>query len=161
MAYTTTALAILFTLGRFVIHYRKNKRLGLDDAFNGIAAIFLLGFLITWQRYTPAAYQAELYQLGLDKTNPAQLPPRLFQQYNLANGILFWCSIYSAKASLLALYWKVFEISRAFRLMWIGSMAYMILSFIATIMIRVTVCGRLQDVLNQSKLKKILRQNYI
>ena len=51
MAWTMVAVDIFLTAGRFIIHWRKNKRLRLDVIFNGIALFFLIGFMVTWQLY--------------------------------------------------------------------------------------------------------------
>lgn len=153
MAWTTTIIALLFTLGRFIIHYRNRKRLGWDDILNGIAAIFMLAFIGTWQSFVPAEYQAQLYSMGLSDAKPV-VHKELFQRFNLANAILFWCCIYSVKASFLALYWSIFEVSSGFRIAWVLSSIYIGASFVATILVRIWVCGHPKDVFNQSKIPK-------
>src|SRR2546430_2021528 len=129
MAWTTTAIALLFTFGRFIIHWRSRKRLGWDDLLNGIAVIFLLAFVGTWQAFTPAEYQAQLYSMGLDNAKPV-VHKELFMKFNVANAILFWCCIYCVKGSFLALYWSIFKVSNGFRVAWWLALLYNVSSFL-------------------------------
>ena len=89
--------------------------------------------------------------MGLVNKSP-MIRTHVFQKFNLANSILFWCSIYAVKASFLALYWSIFEISNGFRLAWALSTFYMIGSFIGTLMVRFSVCGKFEDVTNIGQL---------
>ncbi|KAK7183123.1 hypothetical protein PSPO01_10670 [Paraphaeosphaeria sporulosa] len=57
-----TALDILLTAGRVLIHWRKLKQIRIDDIFNVLAAVFLVAFMVTWQRYVPLELTAQRYE---------------------------------------------------------------------------------------------------
>ena len=59
----------------------------------------------------------------------------------LANNIFFFGTIYAVKASLLALYLQIFEISKRFRIAWALSTVFTIASFLASIFGYLWTCG--------------------
>ncbi|CAI6339408.1 unnamed protein product [Periconia digitata] len=128
IAWTFTVAAVIMTLGRFAIHWRKNKRLSWDDHFNGIALIFLVGYVMTYQ------ICMSIYENGI--TDPV-----LLLRANIANTVLFFTTIYAVKASFLALYWKIFELSRGFRVAWILVSIFTFTSFLATFLSMFWQCG--------------------
>ncbi|KAF2638105.1 hypothetical protein P280DRAFT_91111 [Massarina eburnea CBS 473.64] len=141
VAWIFTTLALLLTLGRFHIHWRKNRHFGWDDYFNGLALIFLLGFTITYQLFVPIEYNAELYALGLGGKRPTHQDVALDRKLNVANIVLFFCTIYAVKASFLALYWQMFEVSTKFRIAWILVSVYTVVSFLASFLAIFWNCG--------------------
>jgi hypothetical protein len=152
MAWSMTAVAILLTIGRFVLHWSSSKRVRWDDTLNGVAALFLIAFFATWQVIVPPSYQAQLYEMGESNIKGADVDPILERRLNLINGLLFWFCIYSAKASFLALYWSIFKVSTPFRVAWGLAVVYNVAGFVVTIVMRLIVCGRPSDVLNKGGL---------
>jgi hypothetical protein len=73
-------------------------------------------------------------------------------KYNAANSIVFWVAIYAVKASFLALYWNIFEISTRFRLAWAISSVYVFTSFGMTIMWSFWICGEPLNFLKEGEL---------
>jgi hypothetical protein len=99
IAWTLTSISLLLTLGRYYLHWNKNKHLGFDDHFNGLALIFLFGSMITYQLAMPI-HQA----LVTGSKSPRELDLAFYLRLNTANGLLFFCTLYAVKASFLALY---------------------------------------------------------
>jgi hypothetical protein len=143
-----TVVDILLTTGRFVIHWRKVKRIRWEDIFNAIACVFLIGFTTTYQLYVPIEYNAELYSLGLSNHPPTHRHVDRDLRYQIANVLLFWLVIYSVKASFLALYWNIFEFSTRFRVAWGSLAAFTFLSFGITLVSVIWHCGPPQDFAN-------------
>ena len=143
-----TALAVGLTIGRFIIHWRKSRKIRCDDVFNAAAAFFLLAYTITYQLYVPANYEAQLYGIGTtDKPPPGHDPVRNMK-YTRAKVLLFWLVIYAVKASFLALYWQIFHLSRRFRIAWTVLTVYTALSFVATWLSDFWRCGSPKDFMN-------------
>lgn len=103
---------------------------------------FLLAFTGTYQVFGPADYANQLYAMGLitEDEIPKGNESRN-SKYNSANSLIFWCVIYTVKASFLALYWPLFEWSKRFRISWALVAVYMFLSFGVTLMIPFWLCG--------------------
>jgi hypothetical protein len=131
----------LLTVGRFIIHWRKNRKHGSDDYFNALALVFLLAFIILFEIYVPIEYNAILYSKGLSNRPPTQVEAVRDMKLNIAGIVLFFCTIYSVKASFLALYWQIFQISKRFRLAWFCLAVYTILSFVVSFITVFTRCG--------------------
>ena len=151
MAWTPTAISVAFTLGRYLIRYYKRKRMGWDDILNGIAVLFLLGFLGTWQIIGPPLYQQQLFQQGLTSTKPPAIDSHTILSVGMANSLLFWCTIYCVKASFLALYWIVFNVSDRFRIAWWLVTIYTVVTFLITFVMTFRKCGSPKDFLDESK----------
>jgi hypothetical protein len=144
--WSMTVLAFMFTLGRFAIHWQNRKRVQWDDILNGVAATFLLAFACTYQIFGPYDYDQSLANLGVHDELPVldASTLRRFRKYNAANSLLFWCVIYSAKASFLALYWLIFHLSPRFRIAWTIAVMYTVLSFGISFMWNFWRCGNLK-----------------
>ena len=95
----------------------------------------------TFQAYLPDAYDMQLYELGLIDTKPTDLGIIFNRQMTYAADVLFWVVIFLVKASFLALYWKVFRISRRFRIAWWATSVYTFASFAAIFLSIILHCG--------------------
>ena len=103
---------------------------------------FLLAYTGTYQVYGPTDYSKQLYAMGLiQKDEIIQSDEKRNAKYNAANTLLFWCVIYAAKASFLALYWHIFSFSTKFRIAWAVTTAYIPASFGITFMWSFFLCG--------------------
>jgi hypothetical protein len=151
MLWTCVTIAVAITAGRLIIRFRKLRRLGTDDCLAALATVFMLAYAITWQEYIPSDYEMQLFKMKIIKSTTAMQRPARSMKLNLANGIMFWCTMYTVKASFLALYWSIFRVSKGFRKAWWCASVYITLSFTATILIRLFPCGRVQDVVNPGK----------
>ena len=95
------SLATVATLGRFVLRWRHHIRLRWDDFFNALA---LACFIAT-------AAGDHIVDL-MDGTTA------MFLRLELASYLFLWATLYSVKASFLALCWSIFQVSRSFRKAW-------------------------------------------
>ena len=147
-----TALATGLTVGRFAISWKTCKHLTLCDAFNGLAAVFLIAFFACWQAYVPAEY-ALAVALNDDKGEATYVwrdltySPYNHLQMNIATSALYWSCIYSVKASFLAMYWTIFRTDNHFRFWWKLAAVYVLAAFVTTIMMRFTLCGEVKHAL--------------
>ena len=150
-AISLTVIASLLTAGRFVIHWRKNRKLRWDDWFNALALIFLIVMVAIIEIYVPIEYNAILYSKGLSSQPPTELEVLRDMKLNIVTLILFFFMLYSVKASFLALYWQIFEVSRRFRIAWWVLTGYIGVSFIVTLITVFTRCGAAKDFSNIGK----------
>jgi len=101
--------------------------------------------------YVPIEYNAILYSKGLSTQPPTDVEVLRDMKLNIATLILFFLVLYSVKASFLALYWEIFQISRRFRVAWFVLTGYMGVSFIVTLITIFTRCGAAKDFANLGK----------
>ncbi|KAJ4294994.1 hypothetical protein N0V90_007002 [Kalmusia sp. IMI 367209] len=166
-AWTLTAVAVLLTLGRFAIHWKIRKHISLCDALNGVAAFFLLAFFVSWETFFPNEYQAALDEKGAGKGAGNSVAEHKINvnfdiKMNLANSMFFWCCIYSVKASFLAMYWSIFGRDAKFKLAWAIAVVYHIAALVTTIVVRLNICGRPNDVLNRKAcLREVKHKNLL
>lgn len=104
-----------------------------DDVFNGLALLSLLAFCSTYQIYGPSKYNVQLYEEGINLKDTAYDFDKL-KKFNDATIMIFWCVIHFVKASFLALYWMLFELSRKFRIAWWILAVYTTMSFLITLL---------------------------
>lgn len=151
MIWTTTAVGVVLAIGRFMIHYHTRQRICWDDILNGVAVTFLLAYTGTWQVYGPYQYQQQLFGLGLSSYEPPMMDSKKRTNYNIANTLMFWCTVYAVKASFLALYWNIFKVSNGFKLAWWLATTYTVLAFLITFLWSFWICGSPKDFLNDGK----------
>ena len=142
--WSLTILAFMFTVGRFAIHWNHRRKVKWDDILNGVAAAFLLAFAGTYQVFGPTEYDLQLYGLGLLDERPAfdERTLRKARKYSAAGNHIFWCVIYSVKASFLALYWLLFNVSTRFRIAWAFAVVYVVIAFGISLMWDFWHCGK-------------------
>ncbi|PVI01524.1 hypothetical protein DM02DRAFT_704925, partial [Periconia macrospinosa] len=141
-AWIFTTIAILLTLGRFYLHRQNTKRWRWDDYLNSLALLSLIGFTTTYHLFAPIVNSAQLYLQNRGGKLPTDQVVRVALKINAANNVFFFCTIYLVKASFLALYWQIFEVSRRFRCVWCGVTTYTVVSFLASFLSLFWQCGR-------------------
>lgn len=94
--------------------------------------LFLLGFTVTYHLFAPVVYDAQMFMQGLGGKLPTEAEYNVDLRINTANNFLFFSTIYTVKASFLALYWQIFEVSMRFRIAWILVSIYTAASFLAS-----------------------------
>ena len=156
MAWTLMSVDILLTGGRLYIHWKNIKKIRLDDIFNVIALLFLLGFMITWQCAAPPALELQMYKMGLSSKAPQHFDAQEALRYQTANLVLYWCLKSSVKGSFVALYWYIFDFCKRFRITWVLLTIYTILSFLITLLAIFWHCGSPTTVMDLSTLAKSL-----
>jgi hypothetical protein len=113
-----------------------------DDFFNGVAMLFCIGFTVTYHLIAPTDYNSQLAAMGIIPESEVKVSNHSRNsKLNSANSLIFWCVIYAVKASFLALYWQVFEVSQKFRIAWAFAALFTFLSFGVTLMWGFWLCG--------------------
>lgn len=74
-----------------------------------------------------------------------------YLKVNAANGALFFCTLYAVKASFLALYWNLFEVSTRFRVIWGLSCVVTAASLLAILLSVFWQCGRPRDAFKKGR----------
>ena len=83
----------------------------------------------------------ELAGLGLSTSVPSADQQVFLLKVELANEMLFWCTIFAVKFAFLASYWYIFNVSAAFRRAWGAITAYIVLTFGAILPSPAWQCG--------------------
>ncbi|PVH98130.1 hypothetical protein DM02DRAFT_657609 [Periconia macrospinosa] len=146
MAWTMFTVSFLLMIGRFYIQNKKNWRVGWDGYLHALAIVFLLETTILYELFVPIEYNAKLYDMGLSEKPPTNRNAALNLKLNLATTVSFLCVIYTVKGSLLALYWRIFELSQGFRYAWIAVTAYTVITFLASALSIFFMCGSPSDI---------------
>ncbi|KAF2116897.1 glycoside hydrolase superfamily [Lophiotrema nucula] len=136
-----TALSILLTVGRFVLRWRKLRRLGWDDMLNALAAVLVIPFIVVSDSYMAYDLELQRYIWGLREAPPSAPDPKKVAERELVVTLLFWTIIYVVKASFLALYWYLFEVSTRFRIAWAVAAALTTVSYGITCLSSLWECG--------------------
>ena len=126
-SFESAAIAAVF--GRFYIRLRYSRP-DWDDFFNGLALISLTA----WDIENEVYIRSDDAVLGL--------------KLNLSDFLLLWTTLYLIKASFLALYWKIFNISSTFRMAWWTTAIYTFLTFWPIVFLCFMQCGNFSDYAN-------------
>ncbi|KAK2872042.1 hypothetical protein FQN49_002603 [Arthroderma sp. PD_2] len=140
--WTGFAVATVLLVSRFVIRMRLHRRLFWDDILAGLAYIFLLGHNILATLSVPTVYLI----LHLFENNKGLLMPGVLEDIDqlaklvFTSNFLFRFCIYSVKASLLALLWRLFRSLPAFRRAWWVITGITILGFLLSVILPPVAC---------------------
>ncbi|KAF2745791.1 hypothetical protein M011DRAFT_121301 [Sporormia fimetaria CBS 119925] len=148
VAWTSTSICVLLTIGRLAIRWRILHKLRTDDIFNAFAAILVIPFVVLCHLALPIENRAHLYFLGQNNEPLTMAEIKFMNDMEVGQLLLFWLIIYSVKASVLALYWQIFAISDWFRLLWWGTTIYIAVSFGATFLSVFWRCGAPSNVVD-------------
>ena len=151
------AAGVLLTTGRFFLRWQKLHRINIDDILNGVAAMFLIGLAITFHFWLPNAYQIDYFIEGTIHTPPTMSDIAYATKANVASIALFFCTIYAAKSSFLALYYQIFKPSTSFRIAWWTLVAFIFLSFWITFMSIFWRCGSPANLINPGSSSNFMR----
>ena len=144
LAWMLCVVATAFVIGRFWIRWKLAKKWGWDDILNAVASVAFICCVAVFQAGVAIQYRL----LGLSKPLPTQSEIDYGMRLQLADNLLFWLIIFFVKASFLATYWRVFSISRIFRICWWAVMAYTFITFWAIFLSRLWACGQPSDAVN-------------
>ncbi|EZG00940.1 hypothetical protein H106_08747 [Trichophyton rubrum CBS 735.88] len=137
-----SGLATVLLISRFAIRLRLHRRLFWDDILAGLAYLFLIGHNVLATLAVPTVYLL----LHLFENNKGLLMPGLLEKFDhlarlvFASNCLFRCCIYSVKASLLALLWRLFRSLPAFRRAWLAITVVTVLGFLASVILPPVAC---------------------
>ena len=102
----------------------------LDDMFNVLALLSLIGYFATWEY-----------------TNTIE-DPVISLRLELAEDMLFWTCLYLVKATFLALIHSIFNISVKFRKAWWAVTLYTFIAFWPVVLSELWQCGAPSDYAN-------------
>ncbi|KAF3490802.1 uncharacterized protein GIQ15_00319 [Arthroderma uncinatum] len=140
--WTGFGIATLLLASRFAIRMRLHRRLFWDDILAGLAYLFLLGHNILATLSAPTVYLL----LHLYENNQGLLMPGVLRDIDhlaklvFASNFLFRFCIYSVKASLLALLWRLFRSLPAFRRAWWVIAGVAVIGFLISIIMPTVAC---------------------
>ncbi|KAK2837022.1 hypothetical protein FQN49_006483 [Arthroderma sp. PD_2] len=141
--WTLFGVTTLLLLSRFAIRLRLHRRLFWDDILAGLAYIFLLGHNILAQLALPTVYLL----VSLFEDNKGFVPPGILDKIDymvklvLTSNFLFRICIYSVKASLLALLWRLFHSLPLFRRAWSTIVVVTVIGFLLSIILPPVACS--------------------
>ena len=143
------SIGFLLTGGRFWLRWRKLHALSWDDILNGAAVMIVIPFVVTYRLYVSIDDTEETYPVSLNGVVEYK-KDALDSSFKMAiaNAMLFWAVIFLVKASFLALYWSVFNVSKRFRIAWWAVSVYILLSFCMILMSVLFHCGSPSDMTN-------------
>ena len=133
------------------IRWRKARALRWDDILNTIAAILLIPCLVTMLLYLQYPFDIQMYDLGLRDDPPPPVSTAYMLRIQFVFNLLFWLVLYTVKASFLALYWYLFEVSTRFRIAWWSTMVFTAASFVATCLLFIWHCGSPANLFDEGK----------
>ena len=117
------SVALVTTCGRYYLRWRHSHKARLDDLFNGLALFCLLTYFAVCQAKWSTSDPAAALRLWL------------------AQNLLFWTCLYFVKATFLALFWFIFNVSAAFRKAWWTVTVFNFISFWAIFLSQLWQCG--------------------
>lgn len=147
-----TSLCILLTIGRLILRWRMMGKLKLDDILNAVAALLIIPYIAICLALLPWQYNIQLYVLGLDHAPSSAADAVWSAKMGFTMLLLFLLIMYIVKASFLALYWHLFEVSARFRQAWWVTAGYTAVSFLVTWILVLFHCGSPSKVLDPGKL---------
>ncbi|MCJ1325354.1 hypothetical protein MMC10_002017 [Thelotrema lepadinum] len=146
LAWTLCLISTTLVLGRYWIRWKLAQKWGWDDILNGVAAVAFICCVAVFQ----AGLDIQYALLGFSESPPTQSEIDRGMRLDLADNLLFWLTIFFVKASFLATYWKVFSVSRIFRICWWLVAAYTFITFCAIFLSRLWACGQPSEALSFS-----------
>ncbi|EEP78280.1 predicted protein [Uncinocarpus reesii 1704] len=139
--FTVTTMLLI---ARYAIRLWLHRQLFWDDVFAGIAYVLLLGHNIAATLVAPAIYLMISTYFGVPK------PPDFLDQVTylvklmFSANILFVLCLYSVKASLLALLWRLVKNLPRFRKAWWAIAAITAIGLVVTIILAPVACSDLR-----------------
>ncbi|CAF9906088.1 hypothetical protein IMSHALPRED_004073 [Imshaugia aleurites] len=143
ISWTFTGLAILLSVGRFIIRKRVLEGLRMDDLTHAFAVIVLIPYQSIGTLIYPVSIQLEAYGAT---TSPASIATfeKLFR-LELAGQFLFWIILYAVKFTFLIFFRQIFGVNRVFMKWWWALFVYTWLAFVASFLTALWVCGDPSD----------------
>ena len=134
-----TATGVAFTIGRYVIRYRDQKRLYGDDLVHFLALLCGLGSVICMQLVLSIGSTLQSGGFGAGPPPPSLIVE--FLRLQSAQSVLFFSCIYFIKGALLLFYKHLFGSNETFvRLWWVVSL-FTLASYVTSVVGSITLCG--------------------
>ena len=147
--WTLLSVAIILTVGRYLIRAVVFKKVWLDDYTHGIALLALLGFSISVQSYVNHVKHELAIKAGKEPM-PADYAEYVLHahQFQTALSIFAWISLWSVKFTFLLFYRMIFEVSERFVKAWWIVAVFTFGTFWIPIAGVLTACGHAYDLYN-------------
>ena len=142
-----TSIALLLTIGRYVIRFNTRRRFFWDDGWHLLATLFLISNSGVYQVFLPLAIQTQLAlaqaSLGGPPPDPAAFEAMLlkYARMNIVAAVNFYVVLYFVKFAFLAFYKLLFGVSQTFMKLWWAVLVFTLLSFGVTLGGLFTICG--------------------
>ncbi|KAL8647397.1 MAG: hypothetical protein Q9226_006446 [Calogaya cf. arnoldii] len=152
LLWTLTAVAIVLSVGRFIIRYATAGRFHLDDASHLLSLLLLIGLAAAYTSGFP--YSVRIARINRKEEVPP--PPtdpfyRKYLQLRLVVTLLVFMVLWSVKATFLIFYRLLFDVSRTFIRMWWAAVALVFATFWVCIGSTLTLCGSASDLFDFKK----------
>ncbi|KAL8835445.1 MAG: hypothetical protein Q9170_003322 [Blastenia crenularia] len=146
LLWTFTAIAIVLSIGRFIIRYATAGKFYLDDASHLLSVVLLAGLAAAYTTGFP--YSARIARIGLKKEKPPPLTDPFYHKYlqlRLTVTLLVFMVLWSVKATFLIFYRLLFDVSKTFVRLWWAAVALTFATFWVCIGSTFTLCGSVDD----------------
>ncbi|KAL8860979.1 MAG: hypothetical protein Q9178_002492 [Gyalolechia marmorata] len=146
LLWTLTAVAIVLSIGRFIIRYVTAGRFHLDDASHLLSLLFLIGLAAAYTSGFP--YSVRIARISRkEETAPPLADPfyHTYLQHRLVVTLLVFMVLWSVKVTFLIFYRLLFDVSKAFLRMWWAAVALVFATFWVCIGSTLTLCGSASD----------------
>ncbi len=146
LLWTLTAVAIVLSIGRFLIRYVTASRFYLDDASHLLSLLFLIGLAAAYTSGFP--YSVRIARISRkEETAPPPADPfyHTYLQHRLVVTLLVFMVLWSVKATFLIFYRLLFDVSKTFIRMWWAAVALVFATFWVCIGSTLTLCGSASD----------------
>lgn len=151
MTWTLTSVAILLTIGRYILRYKNLGRLCLDDAAHALALFTLIAMVSTFTALFPFVYLIDDYARG-QAGKPSAPQYLVYLKLQVAVSVLFWVCVYAVKIAFLLLYRMLFVVSKASNVIWWSITAFTIVAFWICLAGELTTCGPSKNLLKEGRL---------
>ena len=132
-------MGIGFTIGRYVIRYRDQKRLFSDDLVHFMALICSIGSCISLQLVISVGTSLQDDSFSGGPPSPSLIVE--FLRLQAAQSVLFFSCIYFVKAAFLLFYRQLFASNETFIRAWWLVCLFTVASYVASVTGSITLCG--------------------
>ena len=144
MSWTFTGLAIILSIGRFIIRKRTLGKLLLDDWTHAFALTMLITYMGLYTTLFPLTVIVGLFGAKEAPMPSKEILERFFRlQFSFQ--CFFWLVLYAIKFTFLILYRHIFGINKAFVSWWWAVFVYTWLAFWGCFLEALWLCGSPSD----------------
>ena len=127
--WTMNGLAIVLSIGRYVIRFKSSNALGLSDAFHLVSLLLLIAFSIVETKYFGFIVAVSFPTTGA----PSNTDFIKWLKIIATTSFCWFVGIYCIKFSFLFFYRTLFKIDKTFRKVWWIIFTFLILFFGASV----------------------------
>ena len=150
MTWILVSVAIILSIGRYVLRYRKTGHFLWDDGAHTVALATMIALCGVYNDNFWYAHVIDDNALGLGPPLPKDSYIR-FLKIQMTVSILFWICIYAVKLSFLLLYRLLFVVSTGSNRAWWSILVFTVLTFWLCIAGELTACGPSKNLFHESE----------